>query len=200
MIFLISHKSLRSIMCVAALLSTSLAQKAIQVLASLNIETSLAPSPTQATSSSLKPRNSLSLLSILPLESPNIISPPTFPVRIPFLWWSSLAKFISKPSLFCAISVAIWNPPLNTTVLILLDFKYEIISLAPVINGKFEAISKALEDMEKLNIKGKEEAPFLLKRIVELTNGESLEANIALVLNNARLGALIAKEYAKNFN
>ena len=62
-----------------------------------------------------------------------------------------------------------------------------------------EAISKALEDMEKLNIKGKEETPFLLKRIVELTNGESLEANIALVLNNARLGALIAKEYAKNF-
>lgn len=63
-----------------------------------------------------------------------------------------------------------------------------------------EAISKALEDMEKLNIKGNEETPFLLKRIVELTNGESLEANIALVLNNARLGALIAKEYAKNFN
>ena len=63
-----------------------------------------------------------------------------------------------------------------------------------------EAISKALEDMEKLNIKGKEETPFLLKRIVELTNGESLEANIALVLNNARLGALIAKEYAKIFN
>ena len=63
-----------------------------------------------------------------------------------------------------------------------------------------EAISKAIEDMEKLNIKGKEETPFLLKRIVELTNGESLEANIALVLNNARLGALIAKEYAKNFN
>ena len=63
-----------------------------------------------------------------------------------------------------------------------------------------EAISKALEDMEKLNIKGKEETPFLLKCIVELTNGESLEANIALVLNNARLGALIAKEYAKNFN
>lgn len=63
-----------------------------------------------------------------------------------------------------------------------------------------EAISKALDDMEKLNIKGKEETPFLLKRIVELTNGESLEANISLVLNNARLGALIAKEYAKKFN
>lgn len=62
-----------------------------------------------------------------------------------------------------------------------------------------KAISKALEDMEKLNINGKDETPFLLKRIVELTKGESLEANIALVLNNARLGALIAKEYAKNF-
>jgi len=56
-------------------------------------------------------------------------------------------------------------------------------------------INKAILEMEEKNIKGKEETPFLLNRIKELTNGESLETNIALVLNNARLGALIAKEY-----
>lgn len=60
-----------------------------------------------------------------------------------------------------------------------------------------EAIQVALKEMEEKHIKGKECTPFLLKKIVELTDGESLEANISLVLNNAKLGAEIAKEYVK---
>lgn len=59
------------------------------------------------------------------------------------------------------------------------------------------AIDQAQKEMEDLGIHGKDETPFLLKRIVELTGGESLEANIKLVLNNAKLGAQIAKEYSK---
>lgn len=59
------------------------------------------------------------------------------------------------------------------------------------------AIEKAQAEMESLGIRGKDETPFLLKRIVELTGGESLEANIKLVLNNAKLGAEIASEYSK---
>lgn len=58
-------------------------------------------------------------------------------------------------------------------------------------------IDEAIFEMEKLGIKGKDETPFLLSKIVELTGGESLETNIALVLNNARLGAEIALEYSK---
>lgn len=58
-------------------------------------------------------------------------------------------------------------------------------------------IEEALQEMEEKNIKGKECTPFLLKRITELSGGKSLEANIALVLNNARLGANIAKELTK---
>ena len=46
-------------------------------------------------------------------------------------------------------------------------------------------------------IAAKAVTPFLLQRIFELTHGASLEANIALVLNNARLGAKIASEMAK---
>lgn len=57
------------------------------------------------------------------------------------------------------------------------------------------AITQALADMKKQGVHGKEVTPFLLKRVVELTGGDSLEANIALVLNNATLGALIAKEF-----
>jgi pseudouridylate synthase len=58
------------------------------------------------------------------------------------------------------------------------------------------AIAQALSDMKKEGIKGKEVTPYLLKRVVELTGGDSLEANIALILNNARLGAHIATAYA----
>ena len=59
------------------------------------------------------------------------------------------------------------------------------------------AINQALKELEVEGIKGKDYTPFLLKRVVELTGGDSLEANIALVLNNARLGAQIACEYKK---
>ena len=51
-------------------------------------------------------------------------------------------------------------------------------------------ITAALADMESLGINGKDATPFLLGRIVELTGGRSLVANIALVKNNARLAAI----------
>lgn len=58
-------------------------------------------------------------------------------------------------------------------------------------------IDKALEQMEKDGVKGREETPYLLAAIVKLTEGKSLETNIQLILNNAKLGAEIAKEYSK---
>lgn len=60
------------------------------------------------------------------------------------------------------------------------------------------AIQTALNKMDELKIKGKESTPFLLKTIVELTGGDSLESNIELVLNNAKVGALIARALCKN--
>lgn len=53
-------------------------------------------------------------------------------------------------------------------------------------------ISQALTEAEAQNITAKEVTPFLLNRIFELTNGKSLETNIALVRNNARVAAQIA--------
>lgn len=58
-------------------------------------------------------------------------------------------------------------------------------------------IDKAIEDANKLNIKGKDTTPFLLKAIADATSNESLNANIALIYNNAKIGANIAKEYSK---
>ena len=57
-------------------------------------------------------------------------------------------------------------------------------------------IERALADMDALGITGKEATPYLLGRIVELTEGASLTANIALVRHNARLGAAVAAAYA----
>jgi pseudouridine-5'-phosphate glycosidase len=55
-------------------------------------------------------------------------------------------------------------------------------------------ISKAQSEADASGISGKAVTPFLLQRIFELTEGKSLEANIALVRNNARLAAEIAAE------
>jgi pseudouridine-5'-phosphate glycosidase len=59
------------------------------------------------------------------------------------------------------------------------------------------AIEKALKMMEEQGIKGRDITPFLLKTVTELTGGDSLESNIQLILNNARVGANIAKEYCR---
>jgi pseudouridine-5'-phosphate glycosidase len=57
------------------------------------------------------------------------------------------------------------------------------------------AIDQALAEADEQGIAGKDSTPFLLARVCELTGGNSLDSNIELVLNNARLGANIAKEY-----
>jgi len=58
-------------------------------------------------------------------------------------------------------------------------------------------IDQALADLDALGIGGKDVTPYLLKRIVELTDGASLVANIALVRDNARFGAAIAVAHAR---
>eukprot|EP00434_Breviolum_minutum_P004328 symbB.v1.2.003813.t1/scaffold192.1/size616647/24 len=60
-----------------------------------------------------------------------------------------------------------------------------------------DATRQAVEESLKQDIKGNEVTPFLLKRINELTGGESLRANIALIKHNAEVGALLALELAK---
>ena len=59
------------------------------------------------------------------------------------------------------------------------------------------AIEQALKEAREHGIHGKETTPFLLAKVVELTGGESLESNIQLVLNNARVAARTAAELAK---
>jgi len=60
-------------------------------------------------------------------------------------------------------------------------------------------IDQALQDADEQGVKGKEVTPFLLSRMLELTDGKSLETNIQLVLNNARLAADIAIAMKQTF-
>ena len=59
------------------------------------------------------------------------------------------------------------------------------------------AIEEALAQCKAQGVHGKETTPFLLAKVVELTGGDSLESNIQLVLNNARLAAKTAAQLAK---
>jgi pseudouridine-5'-phosphate glycosidase len=58
-------------------------------------------------------------------------------------------------------------------------------------------IAQAVAEAAERRIVGKDVTPFLLSRIYELTGGRSLDANIALVLDNARLGARLAVEISR---
>jgi pseudouridine-5'-phosphate glycosidase len=57
-------------------------------------------------------------------------------------------------------------------------------------------IEQAVAEAEQAGIRGKEVTPFLLRRVCEQTGGQSLEANRALVKNNAEVAATIAVAYA----
>ena len=57
------------------------------------------------------------------------------------------------------------------------------------------AIDQAIAESVEQGVKGKETTPFLLARVAELTGGNSLESNIQLVYNNAKLAAQTAVHY-----
>jgi pseudouridine-5'-phosphate glycosidase len=63
-----------------------------------------------------------------------------------------------------------------------------------------DAINKAVKSMNEEGITGYQQTPYLLKTVKDNTGGKSLDANIQLVYNNAKLAAQIAVEYAKKQN
>ncbi|MDV7103080.1 pseudouridine-5'-phosphate glycosidase [Vibrio sp. TH_r3] len=87
-----------------------------------------------------------------------------------------------------------WEMDLNGGAVIANPIPVEYAMPTDTIN---QAIETALKEADQQGIFGKESTPFLLARVCELTGGNSLDSNIQLVLNNARLGAQIAIEYSK---
>lgn len=87
-----------------------------------------------------------------------------------------------------------WELGLNGGVIIANPIPAEYAMDPAVISA---AIARAVAEAEEAGVKGKDVTPFLLDRVQQITGGDSLDSNIQLVYNNARLGAEIATELAK---
>ncbi|MFY8128507.1 MAG: pseudouridine-5'-phosphate glycosidase [Chitinophagaceae bacterium] len=101
--------------------------------------------------------------------------------------------FLHKTEDIAKVIQTKWQLKLNGSVLIANPLPKEF----EVENTEIEKhILQALAEADQQKITGKNITPFLLKHIANHTKGESLEANIALIKNNALIGAKIAKELA----
>ena len=114
-------------------------------------------------------------------------------------FYSRLSKFkvpmrLNTPNEIAAMMNAKWKMNLRGGIVVAnpIPVKAEIpaAEIEPV-------IETALKQAQAQGIKGKDTTPFLLKAIAEATHGKSLMANIALVENNAKLAAQIAKAYSQ---
>jgi pseudouridylate synthase len=87
------------------------------------------------------------------------------------------------------IARAHWGLGLKSAVLVTVPPPPEAALPGEAVEGSIE---KALQEAQTLGIRGQAVSPYLLKRVSELTEGHSLQANLALLINNARIAAQIA--------
>lgn len=97
---------------------------------------------------------------------------------------------LEEPQDIVEFAKAHWNAGLQSAVLVV----NPVPEADAIPKSEMEPIiSQANREAREKEIHGQELTPFLLKRIAELTRGKSMRANLALLLNNARLAAQIAK-------
>ena len=114
-------------------------------------------------------------------------------------FYSSKSGYLSPLRLDSTIEIAEmclnkWSLGLNGAVLIANPVPQEKEVAAELIENH---VKTALQAAQKAGISGKEITPFLLKYIADHSSGESLEANIALIENNASLAARVAVDMCK---
>lgn len=85
-----------------------------------------------------------------------------------------------------------WATGLNGGMVIANPIPHEFAMPEETINS---AIAQAVREADEQGINGKASTPFLLARVAELTGGNSINSNIELVFNNAKLAARIASAY-----
>ena len=97
---------------------------------------------------------------------------------------------VDNPSQIADIAQAHWNLGLNSSLLVGLPLPEN-----SALNFKEidDCIKQALVDAESQKVSGAKMTPFLLDRVSKLSKGRSLQANLILLKNNARLAAEIAK-------
>ena len=97
---------------------------------------------------------------------------------------------VDSPEELAAIYRAQWELNIEGGMLVTNPIPEQYSMDPDVIN---KAIDQAVAEANAQGIHGKAITPFLLARIKDLTGGDSLDSNIQLVLNNARLAAKVAK-------
>jgi pseudouridine-5'-phosphate glycosidase len=97
-----------------------------------------------------------------------------------------------SPAEIVAISLAHWELNQVSAVLVVNPPPEE--AALPVEQAE-HAIQTALQESALQGIRGQQSTPFLLQRVMELTQGASLKANLALLYNNARLAGEIARNF-----
>ena len=100
---------------------------------------------------------------------------------------------MDEPAEVASVMHVKWDLGLHGGVLLATPIPAEAEIPAEEINPKIE---QAIAEMDAEGIIGKDQTPYLLSRIVEITEGRSLAANIALVYNNAKVAAQVAVAYA----
>ncbi len=102
---------------------------------------------------------------------------------------------VDSPKEAAQIALKAWDAGLHSAVLLVVPPPAESAMDA----GEMEkAIQQALEEAESQGVHGSATTPFLLSRVEQLTGGESLHANLALLKNNARVAARVAASMGKS--
>lgn len=96
---------------------------------------------------------------------------------------------VSTPEEIAQIATAHWRMGMESAILVVQPPPAEASLPAELIE---EVIQHALKDAEAMNVHGSAVTPFMLSRVSELSGGKSLQTNLALLRNNARLAAQIA--------
>ncbi len=100
---------------------------------------------------------------------------------------------VEEPAEIARIMNAQWNTGMGGGMIIAQSVPEEMAMEESVISS---AIEEALKEADQRGVSGRDITPFLLGKVKDLTGGESLKSNIALVENNVRLGARTAASYA----
>lgn len=102
---------------------------------------------------------------------------------------------VDSPEEVAAVAKAHWGQGLNSGLLVVVPPPEDHAVPSEIIE---EAVGKALKEANQRGIRGQAMTPFLLARMSGLTGGASLQANLSLLHNNARVAASIALVMAKS--
>jgi len=102
---------------------------------------------------------------------------------------------VENPREVAELAQAHWDLGMRSGVLVAVPPPDEVAMMGEAVE---RTILTALEEAKKANIHGQAVTPFLLQRVSELTGGRSLEANLGLLVNNARIAGQIARALHKH--